>query len=616
MTGTALRSTALAVLLCALIAVSSLGGTQFSTAAFTSQSTNAVSTAGAAADWTPPTVSVVAPSGPLKGAATVSVAAADGETGIASVVLQMQPAGGSTWTTLCTLAAAPYSCTWQTTTVADGAYDLRAMATDSAGYSATSGLVRVNVANAFAVILTDPGEVLRGTVPLRASLQNASPLGLLYAVRLEYSAAGAAKWTSIGSCANLLGSDQCTVNWSTTAVSSGDYDIRAVAYPVLNLTNIVYSVVYSDITVDNVAPVVSMIDPGATLSGTVTLAATASDAHSGVASVAIQYQPATGGSWVTACTVTAAPYSCRYSTLAMARGAYSFRAVATDVAGGTATSSAIANRTVDNTISSVSLDDPGSYLSGASTLTANANSTAGVTSVTIQYAPTGTTDWKTACTTSAEAFTCVWNTAGVADGSYDLRALLVDGSGRTTISASLTSRRVDNTPVRGLDIQAVNGTGTPGRLDAGDAITYTYSRQMNPASILAGFTGAATPVTLRLRDGGLVGTGSAGDTVDVLSSAGTGPISLGTVNLRGDYIKTNKTTLYSATMTATTATVNGASVTTIRISVNSLTSGGALRTASTAGAMIWTPSANATDLAGVRSTTAPITESGALDREF
>lgn len=69
-------------------------------------------------------------------------------------------------------------------------------------------------------------------------------------------------------------------------------------------------------------------------------------------------------------------------------------------------------------------------------------------------------------------------------------------------------------------------------------------------------------------------------------------------------------------MTATTATVNGASVTTIRISVNSLTSGGALRTASTAGAMIWTPSANATDLAGVRSTTAPITESGALDREF
>lgn len=613
MTGTALRSTVLAVLLCALLAVSSLNGLRFSTAAFTSQSKNTVSTAGAAADWTPPTVSVVAPSGSLKGNATISVTAADGETGVQSVVLQMQPAGAAAWTTLCTVTAAPYSCTWQTTAVADGAYDLRATATDNAGYSTTSALARVSVSNAFGVVLADPGEALRGTVAMQATLQNSDPSGQ-YNVAIEYAVAGSEKWTAIGSCSSMLGSASCSRGWTTTGLASGSYDVRAKASPVLNSATIVYSVVYTDIIIDNAAPAAAMVDPGSPLSGTVTLTATASDADSGVASVAIQYQPTGGSAWTTACTMTESPYSCRFSTLVLPKGTYYFRAVATDVAGNTTTSTATAGRTIDNTVSSVSLEDPGAYLSGTATLTAQANSTAGVTWVTIQYAPAGTTGWTTVCAITAAPYSCPWNTTSVTDAAYDLRAVLVDGAGKTTLSATVLNRRVDNAPVRGFDVQTPNGTGTGGRLDAGDSITFTYSKQMNPASIAAGWNGGATTVTLRLRDGGLLGTGASADGIDVL--VGNSAVNLGSVNLRGDYIRSNKTAQFTATMTAGTATVNGATVTTVRVGLTALASGGALRTATTTGSMIWTPSANATDLTGARSTTAPVSESGALDREF
>ena len=70
--------------------------------------------------------------------------------------------------------------------------------------------------------------------------------------------------------------------------------------------------------------------------------------------------------------MTSAPWSCRYDTTALTGGTYAFRAVATDAAGLQTTSTTVANRVVDNTVSSVSLADPGQYLTGTVTLTAAA----------------------------------------------------------------------------------------------------------------------------------------------------------------------------------------------------------------------------------------------------
>lgn len=611
MIGTALRSTALAVLVCILIASSVFSGAQFSSATFTTQSTNGASTASAAVDWTPPTVAVTDPRAVLKGAVTLTATASDAETGIATVVMQVQV--GGTWTTLCTTTAVPHRCSWNTTTVADSQYDVRAIATDNAGYSATSAFVRVTVANAFSIVMADPGEVLTGSVSLEASLLNANLLGL-YTMRFEYAVAGTGVWKSIPGCVKLLGASECTTTWSTASIPGGSYDLRATASPTLNPSAVVYSVVYTDVTIDNAAPTVSMTDPGSPLRGTVTLSASAADADSGIASVAMQYAATGSSTWTTACTATQAPHSCRFATTALARGTYSFRAVATDLAGLSTISATIAPRAVDNTVSSVSLIDPATHFSGTETVAADAGSTAGVTSVSVQYAAAGSAGWMPICRTTHAPYACEWNTTTVADGLYDLRAVLVDGTGAQTISAIAPGRRVDNAPVRGIDVQTANGAGTAGRVDAGDRITFTYSAQMATASILPGWNGSATAVTLRLRDGALTGTGGAGDTVDVLS--GSTPVGLGAVNLRGDYIKPNKTSLFAATMTAETVMVNGSPVTAVTVTVGALMSGGALRTVSAATTMTWTPSASATSLSGASCSSAPVRETGAADREF
>lgn len=388
------------------------------------------------------------------------------------------------------------------------------------------------------------------------------------------------------------------------------YDLRAVA---TSGTTSYTSALVEDVLVDNLAPTVTMQDPGSPLSGTVTLAATASDAHSGVARVVIQYAATGSATYTNACTVSSTPWSCPFDTTVMPRGSYTLRAVATDVAGNTTTSAGVTNRFVDNTVSSIVMNDPGAFLSGTVTLTATASSTAGVTSVRIQGAQAGSTAWTDVCTDTTSPYSCTYNTATAPDGLYDIRAILLDGTGRTTISAVVANRKVDNTAPRASDVQTTNA-GTAGKLDTGDTISFTYNEQMKLTSFTTGWDGTSLATTLRLRDGVPLGLGSRGDSVDILRSGAA--VNLGSVNLAEDYISTNLTAQFNATMTSSTTTVNGASATRITVTVGSQATGGTVRTVSTASTMSWTPSALATDLAGRATATATATESGPSDRQF
>ncbi|BCS54949.1 DUF4082 domain-containing protein [Geobacter sp. SVR] len=95
-----------------------------------------------ATDTTPPTVSITSPAANavLSGTASVQAAAAD-NIGVAKVELYLNG------TLYATYGSAPYAFSWNTTSVANGVYNLTAKAYDAAGNSTQSTAVSVTVSN-------------------------------------------------------------------------------------------------------------------------------------------------------------------------------------------------------------------------------------------------------------------------------------------------------------------------------------------------------------------------------------------------------------------------------------------------------------------------------------
>lgn len=181
--------------------------------------------------------------------------------------------------------------------------------------------------------------------------------------------------------------------------------------------------------------------------------------------------------------------------------------------------------------------------------------------------------------------------------SYSIRA--VDNAGNVATGSFTVI--VDATAPSAADVQSANGGATVGRPELGDSITFTYSEQIDPQTILSGWTGAATNVVVRFTNNGST------DGLAIWNAANTAQLRLGSVNTNGDYVSANLN--FGATGTPSTMIQSGSTIT-ITLGTASSTS---VRTNSTARAMVWTPSAIATDAAGNACSTAATTETGAND---
>ena len=303
-----------------------------------------------------------------------------------------------------------------------------------------------------------------------------------------------------------------------------------------------------------------------------------------------------GSAWTDACVDAVSPYACALNTALIGDGLYDLRSLATDAAGNATASTVIANRRIDNTAPTVSVADPGAFVHATITLTATAvDGGSGLASVVVQIAPTGSGTWTNVC----GAASCPLNTTTLADGGYDLRAIATDAAGNTATSATVSNRVVDNTVPRGTDVQTTNvAGGSSAKPEAGDVVTYTFSEPLLASSVLAGWSGAAAPVVVRLHNGNP-------DILTVYNAANAVLLALGSVDTTKKYVDAN-TTFPGSTMVLSGST----------IAITLGTPSGPTQTASGQSRLQWTTSTAATDRAGNPVVAATVAESGAGDLDF
>jgi hypothetical protein len=226
--------------------------------------------------------------------------------------------------------------------------------------------------------------------------------------------------------------------------------------------------------------------------------------------------------------------------------------------------------------------------------------TAGTVPWTLAGAPGGVSNTLASVSVATTVATLTLNEGNVntAAGGFTI-ALAQNASGvrdRAGNQSSFVATAVaDRAAPIAVDVQAVDGPGTSGRIDSGDVVTYTFSESMSPTSLRAGWSGAATSVNVS------IGNSGSNDTVSISSSGWN----LGTLATGGNYIDSTRT------VTANVA-LSGASLT---LTFTSTAPAGQLNVVGSS-TMVWTPSASASDPAGNAMVATPRTQTGAPKRNF
>ena len=299
----------------------------------------------------------------------------------------------------------------------------------------------------------------------------------------QRSPAGAGVWTTIGAADTT---SPYSVNWDTTAVADGLYDLRVVTTD--NVGNTFTSALVTNVRVDNtlptnvlslqsVAPAGSAFLNGTTVyyrgtaAGNFQLQNAVADAGSGPASSVFPALGGTVGTWTHTTQTVNAPAGGPYVTTnnfahnAGEANSPTESVTSTDIAGNTSNATVL-TFTNDSTNPTGSITAPASSANvrgNAVAVTSNsADGGSGVASAQFQRSPAGAGTWTNigaADTTSP--YSVNWDTTAVADGLYDLRVITTDNVGNTFTSALVTNVRVDNTlPTNTLSLQSPNPAGS------------------------------------------------------------------------------------------------------------------------------------------------------------
>ncbi len=268
----------------------------------------------------------------------------------------------------------------------------------------------------------------------------------------------------------------------------------------------------------------------------------------------------------------------------------------------------------------------GSYFVYANVAADTGNPASGTASVTAD--PSNFTTGATAVSLLAGSYTAGGISYNYRSASLLANPSLTQGAKSFTVSATdkalnsaslAGSATVDNTAPIAANVQTTNAS-TNGLAEAGDSLVLSFSEPIEPASILAGWSGAATSVVVRINDNGLLGLPLGNDSVQIWNSANSAVLPLGTVDLgRSDYVAglLGGSVRFGASGTASTMTMSGNTVTIVLGTYNATPIVDPARTtAGGNGTATWTPAVGPYDRAENAISTAAATESGAADKEF
>ncbi|MCI0347851.1 MAG: Ig-like domain-containing protein, partial [Acidobacteriales bacterium] len=251
---------------------------------------------------------------------------------------------------------------------------------------------------------------------------------------------------------------------------------------------------------DTTPPTVSLTTPaeGTIVSGSVPVSASASD-NIGVAGVQFLLDGAALGA-----EDTSSPYSISWNSTGVANGAHTLAARARDAAGNQTTSTVVnvtTSNITDTTPPAVSMTAPpgGATVSGSVPVSANASDNVGVAGVQflLDGVALGIED-----TTSP--YSISWNSATVANGTYNLSARARDAAGNQTTSSSITVTVSNSAPPPSTGLVAAyafnEGSGTTvvdssGDGNSGTAANTTWSAAGRFGAALS-FNGTTSWVTV------------------------------------------------------------------------------------------------------------------------
>ncbi len=281
------------------------------------------------------------------------------------------------------------------------------------------------------------GEIVSGLVEVQIVPDEA----VTGPVLLEWRSDAETSWRRAGAEERADEATSKLLGWDTGTLDDGSYRLRLVA--TLSSGSEVTSESVS-VLVDNLGPEIRLREPldGQTISGFVTIAVEVEDSVSDVSVVELEIAEG-GEDWRRIAEARWQPFELRWSSEALADGAYQLRIGARDASGNLALIGPFEVEIANGPVAA-ELVDPGELLRGTVNLIARTPDLRS-TQMIFELAQAGSSDWQALGTTRAPFHLSV-DTGQSDDGRYELRIESISAEGKSVYSRRFGPYVFDNTP--------------------------------------------------------------------------------------------------------------------------------------------------------------------------